>query len=260
MVRYRARPAKADEEGLVERLREFANKRRRRGYRLAYQELWRAGITVNHKRVQRLWRQEGLSVPPRRKQKRLRKVSSPREVAAQSPNGVWCLDFVLDSTVNGTKLRILSVSDEWTREVLALEAGCSFKSERVCQVLEMLIAERGVPTALRMDNGPEFVALALRGLCYRYGINAAYIQPGKPWQNGFAESFHARLRDEFLNTEMFLSVADAQVRLRLWQRYWNEERLHSSLGYQTPIEFAKRCRAANQERQAGGKTKETIGA
>jgi transposase InsO family protein len=130
---------------------------------------------------------------------------------------------------------------EFTRESLAIEVGGSFRSERVCAVLEQLMTGRGRPGALRMDiigasrrNGPEFVALALRGLCHRSGIDPAYIEPGKPWQNGFAESFMARLRDEFLDGEAFLSVLEAQVRLGLWRRYWNEERLHSSLGYQTP--------------------------
>ena len=226
-----------DEADLLERLTEFAKKRRRRGYRLAYQELRRRGgpfatvATVNHKRVYRLWRREGLSVPPRRPHKRIRNIVPLREVTADKPNTVWCLDFLQDNTLNGAKLRILSVSDEFTRESLALEAGRSFKSERVCQEVESLSAKRGVPVALRMDNGPEFVALALRGLCHRHGINAAYIEPGKPWQNGFAESFHARLRDEFLDGEVFLSTVDAQVRLGLWRHYWNEERLHSSIGY-----------------------------
>ena len=122
---------------------------------------------------------------------------------------------------------------EFTRESLAIETGISFRSERVCSVLEGLIGSRGVPAALRMDNGLEFVALALRGLCHRRGIDPAYIEiePGKPWQNGFAESFHARLRDEFLDGEAFLSVLEAQVRLDLWRRYSNEERPHSSVDY-----------------------------
>jgi transposase InsO family protein len=164
-----------------------------------------------------------------------------------------------DNTLGGAKLRILSVSDEWTRESLALEVGCSFNSERVCKAVEALIGERGAPTALRMDNGPEFVALALQGLCHKHGINPAYIEPGKPWQNGFAESFHARLRDEFLNGEVFLSTNDAQVRLGIWRRYWNEERLHSSLGYQTPSEFTKGWEKENHIQQANGKAKENIG-
>jgi transposase InsO family protein len=130
------------------------------------------------------------------------------------------------------------VTDEFTRESLAIETGSSFRSERVCTVLEQLMTGRGKPGALRMDNGPEFVALTLRGLCHRRGIDPAYIEPRKPWQNGFAESFVARLRDEFLDGEVFLSVLEARVRLSVWRKYWNEERLHSRLGYQTPAEFA----------------------
>ena len=134
---------------------------------------------------------------------------------------------------------------EFTRASLTIEAASSFRSERVCSVVEGLSESRGTPSALRMDiigasrrHGPEFVALALRGLCHRRGIDPAYIEPGKPWQNGLAESFHARLRDEFLDGEAFLSVLDAQVRLGLWRGYYKEERLHSSLEYRTPSEFA----------------------
>ena len=132
---------------------------------MAYRELRRQGVVVNHKRVYRLWRSERLSVPPRRSRKRIRNVSPPRQVAASRPDYVWCLDFLEERTLSGRKLRILCVTDEFTRESLALEAGTSFRSERVCVVLESLFRERSVPTALRMDNGPEFVALALRGLC-----------------------------------------------------------------------------------------------
>jgi len=259
-ARYAKLP-KADEAELVERLKEFARKRHRRGYRLAYQELRRSGLTVNHKRVHRLWRKEGLSIPSRRKHKKIRMGKPAREVAADRANGVWCLDFVQDSTLSGAKLRILSVTDEFTRQSLALEVGRTFKSERVCQVLRETFAQYGKPAALRMDNGPEFIALALRGLCHQQKINASYIEPGKPWQNGFAESFHARLRDEFLNATVFESVLEAKVRLRVWRRYWNEERLHSSLGYLTPDEFEKREREKAQNlsgRQS--ETQATIGA
>ncbi len=251
-ARYRARP-KADEADLVERLKEFASKRRRRGYRLAHRKLRREGILVNHKRVYRLWRRERLSVPARRTRKRIRNVTPRRAIEADGPNGVWCLDFVEDGTLSGANLRILCVSDEFTRESLAIEAGTSFGSARVCAVLEGLMGERGVPAALRMDNGPEFVALSLRGLCHRRGINPAYIEPGKPWQNGFAESFHSRLRDEFLDGEAFLSVLEAQVRLGLWRRYYNQERLHSSLEYQTPSEFAARWAADRAKNAAEAK-------
>lgn len=263
-ARYRQRD-RADESGLVERLKAFARKRhrRRRGYRLAYRELRRQGVVVNHKRVYRLWKREGLSVPPRRSRKRTRNVSPPRQVTADRPNAVWCLDFLEERTLSGRKLRILCVTDEFTRESLALEVGTSFQSERVCRVLEGLFALRDTPTALRMDNGPEFVALALRGLCYRRGVSAAYIQPGKPWQNGFAESFVSRMRDEYLDGEALLSGLDAQVKLSLFRRYWNEERLHSSLGYQTPSEFAARWRTAQKgftQSSKSGEAKDPVGA
>jgi transposase InsO family protein len=236
-ARYSAR-LKEDEAPLVERLQQFAQKRRRRGYRLAHQELRRSGMLINHKRVYRLWKGAGLSVPPRRSRKRMRGVANPRAVTAQRVNQVWCLDFLEERTLSGQRLRVLCISDEFTRESLAIEVGRSLRSESVCAVLEKVIGQRGVPGALRMDNGPELVALTLRGLCRRYGIDGCYIEPGKPWQNGFAESFHARLRDEYLEGEVFLSAWEAQVRLDAWRRDWNEARLHSSLGYLTPCEFA----------------------
>jgi putative transposase len=243
-IRYQAKSDKDDHKEIVERLKQFAQnpRKRRRGYRLAHAELRRVlvqgGKRLNHKRVYRLWKEEGLCVPARRRRKRLRGVSQDRELTANTPDAIWCFDFVEEKTIHAAKLRIFCVSDEFTRESLTIEVGTSFVSERVCQTLERLIRERGVPGAFRMDNGPEFIALALRGLCYRLGIYPGYIEPGKPWQNGFAESFHSRLRDEFLDGEIFYGVKEAQVRLSSWRRYFNEERLHSSLGYQTPREFA----------------------
>lgn len=248
-AKYQGHSKREEESPLVERLRAFAARRRRRGYRLVHQILKKEGMGVNHKRIYRLWNREGLCVPPRKKRKRIRGVSPARDLEATCPNGVWCLDFVHEKTLKGGKLRILSVTDEFTRESLALKVGVSFVSERVCQSLEEVVASRGVPQALRMDNGPEFVALALRGWCHRQGINGAYITPGKPWENGYAESFHARLRDEFLDGEVFVSLLDARVRLGSFRRYWNEERLHSSLGYLTPTEFAKRCREEEVTRE-----------
>jgi putative transposase len=240
-AQYQGQPQKED-TALVERLRNFASKHRRRGYRLVHQILKKEGMGVNHKRIYRLWKQVGLSVSPRKKRKRIRGTAPARDLEATCPNGVWCLDFVEEKALSGAKLRILSVTDEFTRESLALKVEKSFVSERVCQALEELVASRGVPMALRMDNGPEFVALVLRGWCHTKGVSGAYITPGKPWENGYAESFHARLRDEFLDGEVFVSLLDARVRLGGFRRYWNEQRLHSSLGYLTPTEFVQRYR------------------
>ena len=260
VARYRARPKRHDNEALVERLKEIARKRRRRGYRLAHRELRQEGWEVNHKRVHRLWKAAGLSVPARKSRKRIRRSAAVRQIEARQPDHVWCLDFAEERTIHGTKLRILCVTDEFTRESLALEVGRSFRSERVCQVLEEMFASRGKPAALRMDNGPEFIALVLKGLCHCHGIDGAYIEPGKPWQNGFAESFVSRLRDEFLDGEVFLSVLEAQVRLSVWRRYYNEERLHSRIGYLTPHAFAASWRESSRESQKKtGQAKEFVG-
>lgn len=213
----------------------------------AHRELRRSGVVVNHKRVYRLWRREGLNVARHRSRKRIHGAATRVETAVR-PNHVWCLDFLQEKTLTGGKLRILCISDEFTRQSLAIEVGSSFRSERVCRVLEELISRRGSPGALRMDNGPEFIALALRGLCHRRDINPAHIEPGKPWQNGFAESFHARLSDEYLDGEVFVSVLEAQVRLNSWRSDWNEARLHSSLQYLTPNEFAA-CWSKKQSMQ-----------
>ncbi len=237
--RYHRRPKRSDEAVLVERLQQFARRRRRRGYRLAHQELRRDGFAVNHKRIYRLWKEHRLTVPARHSRKKRRSGAFVSEVMARAPRQVWCLDFLEERTFAGGRVRVLCISDEFTRQSLARVAGHSFRSERVCEVLDTLCSQLGTPKMLRMDNGPEFIALALRGLSHRRGMELGFIAPGKPWQNGFAESFHARLRDEFLDGEVFLTVREAQVRLDVWRRYWNEERLHSSLAYVPPDEFAQ---------------------
>ncbi len=243
-ARYERRASSDEETALVECFKKFKRHphTRRRGYRLIHREIQRdwakKGKKINHKRIYRLWKREGLTVEPRRTQKHIRTGRPVGKLIAQGVNGVWCFDFIEVKSGNGQKLRIFCVSDEFTRESLAIEVGTSFVSERVCGTLEKLMKKRGIPGAFRMDNGPEFIALALRGLCWRCGIEAAYIEPGKPWQNGFAESFHSRLRDEYLDGEVFFGVKDAQVGLDGYRRYFNFERFHSSLGYKTPLEFA----------------------
>lgn len=245
-ARYVARK-RDDEAGLVERLREIGAKHRRFGYRRAHVLLKRDGVAVNHKRVHRLWKREGLSVKRRIKKKRLAGPKQERTTSAEYPNHVWTVDFVQDQTLSGRKLRMLTVTDEFTRESLGIEVGLSLTAEKVVGALAPIIAKRGAPGHLRSDNGPEFIALALRGFLQRSGIKTAYIEPGSPWQNGFAESFHSRFRDEFLNGEVFLSQKEAQVRVEVWRKWYNTERPHSSLGYKTPNEFADQCRECSQK-------------
>ena len=189
----------------------------------------------------RLWRREGLAVRPRRGTRKLPAsvAKQERPQAAERPNAVWCVDFVQDQTMTGRKVRFLTVTDEFTRESLAIHVGGSIKATDVAKVLEQVIQEReAAPAHLRSDNGPEFVALALRGFLHRAKVQTVYIDLGSPWQNGFAESFHSRFRDEFLNQEVFLSLIDAQTRTQTWRRWYNTERPHSSLGYKTPTEYA----------------------
>ena len=241
------------EAGLVKRLQEIGAKHRRFGYRRAHALLRREGqdfARINHKRVHRLWRREGLSVKRRIKKKCLVGPKQERPTSAEYPNHVWTVDFIQDQTITGRKLRMLTVTDEFTRESLGIEVGLSLTAEKVVGVLAPILARRGAPGHLRSDNGPEFIALALRGFLQRSGVKTAYIEPGSPWQNGFAESFHSRFRDEFLNGEVFLSQKDAQVRVEGWRLWYNMERPHSSLGYKTPNEFAEGWK--EDSRKSGG--------
>jgi putative transposase len=249
-ARYQGRSRPGESE-LVERIRSLATKHPRFGYRRVGVLLRRDGKLVNHKCIYRLWRREGLAVPKRAKKQRAHRPPQERPRSATQPDQVWTVDFLQDQTASGQKLRLLTVTDEFTRESLAIEVGTSLTAKRVVETLARVIAERGqAPAYLRSDNGPEFVALALRGFLRRQGVTTAYIEPGSPWQNGFAESFHSRFRDEFLDREVFVSTVEAQVRTCVWRRWYNEERPHSSLGYQTPQEFARRWRA-DQAKKAG---------
>ena len=243
---------------LVERLKTIGQKHPRFGYRRVHALLKRESLVVNPKRVYRLWKREGLSVKRRVKRKRVMVPKQERPCSATQPNAVWCVDFVQDQTVSGRKLRFLTVTDEFTRESLAVEVGLSLPAVKVTDVLNRAIAKRGsAPAYLRSDNGPEFIALALRGFLHRSGVSTAYIDKGSPWQNGFAESFHSRFRDEFLNGEVFLSQSEARIRTEVWRSWYNTERPHSSLGYQTPHEFAAAWVAKNGQKTA--ETNTTVG-
>ena len=233
-VRYRPHPR--DDAPLAERLRKIAKRKTRYGYRRAWATLRRAGERINHKRVYRVWREEGLPLKNRPQRKRARSGASV-PCRATHPNHVWTYDFIHDACDSGRKLKLLTVLDEFTRESLALEVDTSICASRVIEVLQRVFDQRGRPAFLRSDNGPEFVAHKLKAWLAETGTQTHYIDPGCPWQNGYGESFHSRLRDECLNAEVFANLAEARVVTELWRREYNQERPHSSLGYRTPVEF-----------------------
>jgi putative transposase len=235
-----------EEAALVERLHGIAARHPRYGYRRVWALLRREGVAVNPKRVWRLWKEQGLAVRKRPKKKRQVRTGQSVPCQAQHPNHVWTYDFIQDTCLNGTQLKMLTVEDEFTRECLRIEVASSLPSAKVIRVLSGLFALYGSPRFLRSDNGPEFIAQALKAWLHVQGTDTLYIDPGSPWQNGYAESFNGKFRDECLNSEVFVSVAEARVRVETFRRHYNEERPHSSLGYLTPSEFKERWRAARE--------------
>jgi putative transposase len=208
----------------------------RYGYRRIAALLRDAGWTVNLKRVERIWRREGLKVPakqPKRKRLWLNDGSCIR-LRPEHPNHVWSYDFVEDRTHDGRKYRMLNIIDEFTRECLAIRINRKLNSTDVIDVLSDLFILRGVPRYVRSDNGPEFVAKAVQDWITAVGARTAYIEPGSPWENGYCESFNSKLRDELLNGEIFYSLKEARIVIESWRRHYNEVRPHSSLGYRPP--------------------------
>ena len=241
----RYRPiVKTDEGRLVERMLALVRAHPRYGYRRIWALLKREGWIVNRKRVHRLWQREGLKVPQKARKKRHLGQSANGCVRhrAEYMDHVWAWDFIFDRTTSGRPLKWLSIVDEYTRECLALVVARSITVEDVLDVVAELFVVRGVPGHLRSDNGPEFIARRLRRWLAWAEAKTLYIEPGAPWENGFAESFHSRLRDELLNVEEFANVPEARVKGEHWQLDYNHHRPHSALGYQTPAEFAAGCR------------------
>ncbi len=235
-----------DEAALVKRIRELVVKRPRFGYRRIAALLQREGWRANAKRIYRLWRQEGLKVPRKKRKRRSLGMSANACHCrrAERKDHVWTWDFVFDRTVGGSALKWLSVVDEFTRECLCLKVARGITAEDVIDALAELFAMRDVPMHIRSDNGPEFVAHAIQKWLGQVGVQTLYIAPGAPWENGYAESFHSRLRDEFLALEEFENVAAARKLTSAWQEDYNHHRPHSSLGYLAPVEFAVRCAAS----------------
>jgi putative transposase len=233
-ARYRGQPA-ADEAALRGRLRELAAERPRFGYRRLHALLRREGVVVNHKRVERLYGEEGLAVR-RRSRKRLAREGRGAAPAPTRPGERWGLDFVSDALAGGRRLRLLCVLDLFTREALAIEVDVSLPGARVAAVLDRLAAARGVPAELVLDNGPELTGRALDGWAAERGVRLRFIAPGKPSQNGFVESFNGRFRDECLDRSWFTSLGDARATVEAWRVDYNGRRPHSALGYRTPDE------------------------
>jgi putative transposase len=228
---------------LIQRILELVGQHPRFGYRRIWALLRLDGWRVNRKRVYRLWRRQGLKVPRRKKKKRRlgHKENGCVRRPAQARNHVWAWDFIHDRTADGRPLKWLTVVDEYTRECVALEVARSLKAQRVIDILAQQIRQRGAPLHLRSDNGPEFIAVAIRRWLEEAKIDALYIEPGAPWENGYAESFNSKLRDELLDREEFSSLLEARVLSANWREEYDQRRPHSSLGYQTPAAFAKSC-------------------
>lgn len=221
----------------VRRIAELSRRHPRYGYRRVHALLRRSGHAMNLKRVHRLWRQAGLQVPFRRRRRRGRR-KDVAPLQALRRNHVCAYDFVFDRCENGQVIKCLTLIDEYTREALAIDVGTSIRASRVIRVLEAVIGERGAPQFLRSDNGPEFLAYAVQDWLQRHGVEAALIPPGRPWRNGYNESFNGKLRDECLNVELFRHPLEARVVIEDFRAHWNAHRPHSSLGYLTPTEFA----------------------
>jgi transposase InsO family protein len=225
-----------DEPRLVRRTIELASRFGRYGYRRITALLRAEGWRVNHKRVQRIWRQEGLKVP-KKQPKRGRLWLNDGSCIRRRPeyrNHVWSYDFVADRTHDGRPLRMLTVIDEYTRECLAIEVQRSLNSQDVLDVLRDLFVQRGTPAYIRSDNGAEFTAHAVRDWLHRVAVQTLFIEPGSPWENGYNESFNGKLRDELLDREIFYTLMEAQVLVARWRREYNQIRPHSSLGYRPP--------------------------
>lgn len=235
-LRYRSR--RPDDSALRKRIREIAEAKRRYGCPRIYVRLRREGWMVNHKKVERLYREEGLSL---RRRKRRKYTAVPR-VELPKPNRpgmCYAMDFVHDRLAQGRRFKCLTMSDPCSKEAPVIEADLSIGGERVCRILDRIFAGRPLPETLILDNGPEFSGKALDAWAFQHGVKLHFIQPGKPVQNAFIESFNGKFRDECLNENWFVTLQEAQVVIEAWRREYNEERTHSTIGDVTPMEFIR---------------------
>lgn len=224
---------------LEKRIEVLSLKHPRYGYRMITELLRVEGWKVNRKRVQRIRRREELQVVTKVRKTRRKALRQTQRVRARHPNEVWSYDFIHDRLENGTALKMLTVLDEFTRECLGILVARSITASGVSGFLEVLVLQRGAPGNVRSDNGPEFVADAVKEWAAEQAIRPHYIEPGSPWENGHVESFHGKFRDECLNREVFGNLLEAKVLIEQWRQQYNNKRPHSSLGYRTPREFAR---------------------
>jgi putative transposase len=230
-----------EEDVLREQIVSLASQYGRYGYRRVTAMLRNEGWLVNHKRVERIWRQEGLKVPAKQpKRSRLWFTDgSIVRLRPEFPKHVWSYDFMQDRTHNGVPFRILNVIDEYTRECLKVKVARRLTHKDVLEVLLDLFLERGVPVHIRSDNGSEFIAKKVRQFLSRLSVKPLFIEPGSPWENGYIESFNGKMRDELLAREIFYSLKEAQVLIEMWRRHYNTARPHSALGYRPPAPGTK---------------------
>lgn len=236
---YVARQEGLDEQLVRTRLKELAQKRPRFGCLRLHVMLRREGIAINHKRTERIYGEEKLSL--RRKNKRKRVAGLRMELPKPTrPNHVWCMDFVADAALNSRKIKALPIVDVYTKKCHRIEVDTSINGVRVCRVLDEVGEREGLPEVIMIDNGPEFAGKALDEWAYRNGVKLQFIRPGKPVENAYIESFNGRLRDECLNEHWFINLGHARKLIEDWRLDYNQVRPHSSLGYLTPEEFTEK--------------------
>ena len=245
-VLHYASKAQPENEQLQARLVELAGERRRFGYRRLHALVRREGVSVNHKRLYRLYSDAGLTV---RRRKRRHGVAVERQALAlpSGPNDVWSMDFVSDALASGRRIKVLTIVDDFSKESVDLAVDFGISGQYVTRVLDQAARFRGYPKAIRTDQGPEFTGKALDQWACRHGVQLKLIQAGKPTQNAFIESFNGRFRDECLNDHWFTSLAEARILIAAWRQDYNQHRPHSALDYQTPAEFAAKHRTTRSD-------------